>query len=95
MNKNSTTDAGLEAGRARLAQDIAAITDEAAELLKQTGEHNLRRAQQALSKARTAIRSGGNDAAEATGEYVLAHPLKALGFAAAAGLVVGVFLARR
>jgi ElaB/YqjD/DUF883 family membrane-anchored ribosome-binding protein len=93
--QHTTTDAGLEAGRARLAQDIAAIASEAAELIKDTSGHNLRLAKEALAKARTAIRGGSKDAAEATGEFVHSHPLQAIGVAAAIGLLAGVLLARR
>lgn len=95
MNDQATTQAALDASRARLAQDIAAIAAEAAELLKDTSGHNLRRAQEALARARAAIRSGASEAAQTTGEVVQSHPLQALGIAAAVGLLAGVLLARR
>lgn len=95
MNDQATTQAALDASRARLAQDIAAIAAEAAELLKDTSGHNLRRAQEALARARGAIRSGASEAAQTTGEVVQSHPLQALGIAAAVGLLAGVLLARR
>ena len=94
-NRPPITEAALEASRARLAQDIAAIAAEAAELLKDTSGHNLRRAQEALAKARTAIRNGAKEAAQTTGEVVQSHPLQALGIAAAVGLLAGALLARR
>jgi hypothetical protein len=56
---------------------------------------NLRRAQEALTRAHAAIRSGSSDAAEATGEFVDAHPWQAIGLAAFAGLLAGVLFARR
>lgn len=96
MNKQApSTEAALEAGRARLAQDIAAIAAEAAELLKDTSGHNLRRAREAVAKASAAIRGGAREAAQTTGEVVQSHPLQALGMAAAVGLLAGLLLARR
>jgi ElaB/YqjD/DUF883 family membrane-anchored ribosome-binding protein len=91
----ATDTATLEAGRARLAQDIAAIASESADLLKDAGAANLRRAQDALSAARVAIRNRGSNAADVTTGYVNAHPWYAIGIAACAGAVAGLLLARR
>jgi ElaB/YqjD/DUF883 family membrane-anchored ribosome-binding protein len=85
----------LEAGRVRLAQDIATIAAESADLLKDAGATSLRRAQDALSAARAAIRNGGSDAADVTSDYVKAHPWYAIGIAACAGALAGLLLARR
>jgi ElaB/YqjD/DUF883 family membrane-anchored ribosome-binding protein len=96
MKHQITTDlANLDASRARLAQDIATIAGEAADLLKNASGHNLRRAQEALTRAHAAIRSGSSDAAEATGDYVDAHPWQAIGLAAFVGVLAGVLFARR
>jgi ElaB/YqjD/DUF883 family membrane-anchored ribosome-binding protein len=85
----------LQASRDKLAQDIAAVAAEAAELLKDASERGLGRAQEALDEARSALRDGGSEIAGATRAYVQAHPLQTVGIAAVAGLVLGLLLARR
>jgi ElaB/YqjD/DUF883 family membrane-anchored ribosome-binding protein len=57
--------------------------------------HDLQRAIDALSHAADAIRSSGNEMTSAAGGYIKANPLTAVGAAAAAGLLVGLLLARR
>ena len=86
---------GLQATRDKLSQDIAAVAAEAADLLTGASERGLGRAQVALGEARSALRDGGTEVARATRAHVQAHPLQTLGIAAAAGLVVGLLLARR
>jgi ElaB/YqjD/DUF883 family membrane-anchored ribosome-binding protein len=85
----------LQASRDKLAHDIAAVAAEAADLLQDAGGRGFGRVQQALDEARSALRDGGGVMAGATRAYVQAHPLQALGAAAAAGLVLGLLLARR
>jgi len=95
--KPSHTDetSSLKASRDKLAQDIAEVAAEAADLLQGASRHGLGRAQDALDEARSALRNGGNEVAGATRAYVQANPLQTLGIAAAAGLVIGLLLARR
>jgi ElaB/YqjD/DUF883 family membrane-anchored ribosome-binding protein len=96
MRHQITTDlSSLDAGRARFAHDIERIASEAADLLKDASGQNLRCAQEALTRAHAAIRSGSSDAAAATVEYVEAHPWRAIGLATVAGLLAGVLFARR
>ena len=87
--------AALEAGRDRLAQDIATIAGEAADTLKDAGGAQLRRAQDALTAARVAVRRRSRGAIDATGEYVNDHPWQALGLAALVGALAGLLLMRR
>jgi ElaB/YqjD/DUF883 family membrane-anchored ribosome-binding protein len=96
MKPTPTSDApSLQASRDKLVQDIAAVATEAADLFKDAGGQGLGRAQDALDEARAALREGGSELAGATRAYVQAHPLQTLGVAAAAGLVLGLLLARR
>ena len=85
----------LQASRDKLAQDIAAVAAEAAELLRGASQRGLGRAQDALEQARNALADGGEELVGATRASVQAHPLKALGIAAVAGLVIGLLLSRR
>jgi ElaB/YqjD/DUF883 family membrane-anchored ribosome-binding protein len=85
----------LQASRDKLARDITAMAGDAADLLKDLGGRNLQRAQDALSQAQAAIRDGGSELADTGADYVKAHPLTALGAALAAGVLLGVLLARR
>jgi ElaB/YqjD/DUF883 family membrane-anchored ribosome-binding protein len=96
MKQSHTGDTpSLQASRDKLAQDIAAVAAEAADLLKDATGRGLGRAQDALDEARAVLRDGGSEAAGAARAYVRAHPLKTLGIAAAAGLALGLLLARR
>ncbi|MFL6694655.1 MAG: glycine zipper domain-containing protein [Ramlibacter sp.] len=85
----------LQASRDKLAHDIAAVAAEAADLLEDAGGRGFGRVLEALDEARSALRDGGGEMAGATRAYVQAHPLQTLGIAAAAGLVLGLLLARR
>ena len=95
MNKTPPDTASLQASRDKLAQDIAAVAAEAADMLKEARELGVGRAQDALDEARAALRDGGSQLAGTTRAYVQAHPLQALTAAAVTGLVVGLLLARR
>ena len=96
MKPTSTGDTpNLQASRDKLAHDIAAVAAEAADLFKDAGGRGFGRVQEALDEARSALRDGGGEMAGATRAYVQAHPLQTLGVAAAAGLVLGLLLARR
>jgi ElaB/YqjD/DUF883 family membrane-anchored ribosome-binding protein len=55
----------------------------------------LQRAIDALVQATDAMRSSGTEMAGAAGDYMRANPLKAMGAAAATGLLLGLLIARR
>jgi ElaB/YqjD/DUF883 family membrane-anchored ribosome-binding protein len=106
MNESSTTPS---AARDQLVADLKAVVADAEELLRATkdaaGEKvsaARARAEVTIGKARAKLASiddmvvdRAKDAAKSADEYVHEHPWNAVGIAAAAGLVVGVLLARR
>jgi ElaB/YqjD/DUF883 family membrane-anchored ribosome-binding protein len=93
----------------KLMEDLSAVVADAEELLKatadQTGERiaaargkaeeSLKAARARLDEQEAAVMARTKAAAEATEEYVRANPWKALGIAAAAGLVLGILATRR
>lgn len=95
--------------REQLLSDLKAVVADSEELLKATaGELDARaaaaraRVQESLRTAKVKIEALNaetldrlNDAAKATDQYVHEHPWGAVGIAAAAGLLVGVLIARR
>jgi ElaB/YqjD/DUF883 family membrane-anchored ribosome-binding protein len=85
----------LSASRDKLSQDIVAVAGNAADLLKNIGERKLDSAKEAFSEARSTVVSEARQAAGSADGYVRAHPWTALGVATAAGLLVGLVLARR
>ncbi len=93
--KNDTHAASPLAGRDQLSADIAAVAGEAGELLKEYSDQKLQRARLALGEAQSALSGGATELRTAAGDYVHAHPWRAAGVAAAAGLVLGLLLARR
>jgi ElaB/YqjD/DUF883 family membrane-anchored ribosome-binding protein len=58
-------------------------------------EDSVRAAKVKLSKAQDAVTDQAKAAAEATDDYVHAHPWKAVGFAAAIGVILGMLISRR
>jgi ElaB/YqjD/DUF883 family membrane-anchored ribosome-binding protein len=96
MTNNTHTDTQtIESSREKLTRDVAAVVAEAADLLKDGGVQGLQRAQGALLEARAAIRSGGGEIADIASVYVQKHPLKSIGVIAAAGLLLGLLIARQ
>lgn len=97
------------AQRARLMQDIELTIHDAEALLRMTahevGEEaahirdrvkdRLHRATQELQDLKEAAIESTQEAAQATETFVQDHPWKALGIAAAAGLVIGLLISRR
>jgi len=93
----------------KLMEDLSAVVADAEELLKatadQTGERiaaargkaeeSLKAAKARLDEQQDALMARTRAAAEATEEYVRANPWKALGIAAAVGLIFGILAARR
>jgi ElaB/YqjD/DUF883 family membrane-anchored ribosome-binding protein len=84
----------LSASREKLSKDIAAAAGNATELLKNLGERKLDSAKEALAEARSAVTDEARHAAGSAESYVRAHPWKAMGVAASAGLLLGLVLAR-
>jgi ElaB/YqjD/DUF883 family membrane-anchored ribosome-binding protein len=92
---NRTAVEALHSGKEKLSKEIGGMVDEASDLLKNFSAENLESARATLSKAQTALADGAKQYADLTDEYVRANPWKTLGVAAAAGLLVGILLARR
>jgi ElaB/YqjD/DUF883 family membrane-anchored ribosome-binding protein len=86
-----TSSEGLHAKADRLAEDTG-------EAIRQIGgkvESKLQDAATALAKAQEAITEQAQTAAGAADDYVHDNPWKAIGIAAAAGLLVGILLSGR
>lgn len=96
MNRNlSTLAADLEADGTRLANEVATLATDVADRMHAAGERSLTRAQGALSHAGAAVRSSTRQVSGATGDYVKAHPWRALAVVAVVGLLAGAVVARR
>lgn len=92
-----------------LMEDLRTVVADAEELLKatasQTGERvaaararaeaSLKTAKAGLAEAQTAILARTKAAAKVTDDYVRANPWTAVGIGTAAGLVLGLLIARR
>lgn len=101
MNDQVTTD--------KLVSDLRVVIADAEELLRATAstagekvsaarmkmEDSVRAAKVKLTKAQDAMVDQAHAAALATDDYVHAHPWQAVGFAAAAGVVLGMLISRR
>lgn len=95
--------------RARVMQDIELTIEDAQALLRMTAhevgeeaaqirarvQERLHRATQELQNLKEAAIENTKEAAQATEAFVQEHPWKALGIAAAAGLVIGLLISRR
>ena len=103
MNENVT------AARQQVLTDLKAVVADTEELLKATAGTADERASAARARVAESLRAAKTKieeldsemidrvktAAKATDEYVHEHPWGAVGIAAAAGLLVGVLIARR
>jgi ElaB/YqjD/DUF883 family membrane-anchored ribosome-binding protein len=85
----------LSASRDKLSKDIVGVANDAADLLKNVAERRLDSAKVALSDAHANLTHEARHAAGSAQHYVRAHPWKAMGAATAAGVVLGLLLARR
>ena len=95
--------------KGKLMEDLRAVVADAEELLKatadQTGERiaavrdkageSLKAVKARLDEQEAAVMAKTKAAVDATEDYVLANPWKAVGIAAATGLVLGILAARR
>jgi ElaB/YqjD/DUF883 family membrane-anchored ribosome-binding protein len=98
MNMKNELEIGTEAlsaSRDTLSKDIVALAGEASNLLKSFSGQKLDSAKEALSGAQSAVSDGAKEFAGVANEYVNTHPWKAMGAAAAAGVLLGLLLARR
>lgn len=78
-----------------LIQATAAQGGEVLASAREKARESLGLAKEKLAEAQAAVSAKSRVAADATDEYVHAHPWEAVGVAAAAGLLVGMLLARR
>jgi ElaB/YqjD/DUF883 family membrane-anchored ribosome-binding protein len=99
----------VTAARQQLLSDLKTVVSDSEELLKATAGAVDERAAAARARVQESLRAARgkieqldsevldrlNEAAKATDEYVHEHPWGAVGIAAAAGLLVGVLIARR
>ena len=106
MNESSITPG---AARDQLVADLKAVVADAEELLRATkdaagekvsaararAEATIGKARAKLASAEDAAVEPAKDAAKSADDYVHEHPWNAVGIAAAAGIVIGVLLARR
>jgi ElaB/YqjD/DUF883 family membrane-anchored ribosome-binding protein len=98
-----------EVTKDKLVADMKVVMADAEELLKATAsaagekaaaarvrmEDSLRTARVKVAEAQEVMRDRAKQAAQATDDYVHAHPWKAVGFGAAVGIIVGMLIARR
>ena len=101
MNDHVNTD--------KLVADLKVVLGDAEELLRATAsaagekasaararmEDSVRVAKAKLAQAQDAMAGQAKAAAQATDDYVHAHPWKAVGFAAAIGVILGMLISRR
>jgi ElaB/YqjD/DUF883 family membrane-anchored ribosome-binding protein len=95
--------------RDKLVSDMKTVIADAEELLKATAsaagdrvtaarakvEESMRTAKVKIAAAEDAVVDRAKAAARATDDYVHAHPWKAVGTAAAVGIIVGMLIGRR
>jgi ElaB/YqjD/DUF883 family membrane-anchored ribosome-binding protein len=93
----------------KLMEDLRAVVADAEELLEATAsqkgerivaarvkaEESLKAAKARLAEQEAAVMAKTKAAAKATEDYVRANPWKAVGIAAAGGLILGILAARR
>jgi ElaB/YqjD/DUF883 family membrane-anchored ribosome-binding protein len=101
MNDHVNTD--------KLVADLKVVVADAEELLRATAsaagekasaararmEDSVRVAKVKLAQAQDVMADRAKAAAQATDDYVHAHPWKAVGFAAAIGVILGMLISRR
>jgi ElaB/YqjD/DUF883 family membrane-anchored ribosome-binding protein len=94
-NQMNTTADTFQGGKERITKDIGGMVNEASDLLKNYGGKKLETAKASLNQAQTVVTDAAKQYADVTDEYVRSNPWKALGIAAATGVLVGILLARR
>ena len=105
----STKSASPDVSKDKLVADLKVVVADAEELLRATAsqagekvsaareriQDSLAAAKIKLNDAERAALEKAKEAAKATDEYVHEHPWKAVGIAAAAGLLLGLLIGRR
>ena len=89
---------GLQRRSDKVARSIEGTAADAGEMVRDVGNRlgaKMQNARQSLTQAQTAVTDSAKQAAEFTDEYVRMNPWKSLGIAAAAGLLIGILMARR
>lgn len=84
-----------QSNKEKLSRDIGGMVSEASEAIKDYGTRKLATAKETLGQAQSVVSDTAKQYADVTDEYVRANPWKALGVAAAAGVLVGILLSRR
>jgi ElaB/YqjD/DUF883 family membrane-anchored ribosome-binding protein len=98
-----------EVNRDKLVADMKIVIADAEELLKATAsaagdrvvaararvEESMKVAKVKIEAAEDAVKDRAKAAARATDDYVHAHPWKAVGTAAAVGIIIGMLIGRR
>jgi ElaB/YqjD/DUF883 family membrane-anchored ribosome-binding protein len=82
----------------KLVKELRDVMDAAEDLLKATAAEGNEKVEEMRGRTEEALRRARAGLAEASGELqerIRAQPLAAVGIAAAAGLVIGVLLARK
>jgi ElaB/YqjD/DUF883 family membrane-anchored ribosome-binding protein len=90
---NRTTDA-MKGNADKIARDVTGMVNEASGVLKDYGTKKLESAKASLSQAQTYMTDNYRQAADVTDQYVHANPWRAVGIAAAAGVLLGLLLRR-
>ena len=85
----------FQSNKEKITRDIGGMVTEAGDLLKTYGGKHLETAKASLNQAQTVVSDAARQYADVTDEYVRSNPWKALGVAAATGVLVGILLARR
>lgn len=78
-----------------LLKEVAGSTSAEFAAVRTRLEEKLSNAKSRLESSRSAIAERTRRSADATREYVVEHPWKALGLAAAAGSIIGIMMHRR
>ena len=103
------SNADVLANKEKLVADLRRVITDAEELMQVTAHQtegrvvelrerineNLRQARHKLHEAEDAIKEKTREVARATDDYVHAHPWRAVGTAAAVGMVIGMLISRR
>ena len=93
--ENQQNAGGFQGNKESPLKDIGGMVSDATDRVKNFGAQKLESAKATLGQARTVVTDGAKQYADFTDDYVHANPWKALGVAAAAGMLLGFLLARR
>ena len=85
----------LQAGKEKITRDMSGMVNQASDAIKDYSNRTLSTARETFNQAQGVVSDTAKQYADITDEYVRANPWKALGVAAAAGVLVGILLTRR